>query len=335
MEVLARSFVPPRGPLYLSALLLSCSACGLRGSGGGPADGGAGAESGPDAAAAARDASPDGTHSAAGPRRLRVVSWNVRNLFDATDDPATYDDVPTLPQLRAKLQAIGTVLGRLDADIVLLQEVENRRVLDELADGPLADAGYVQRYLFEGHDPRGIDVAALCRLPVERVASHLDERFPSPDGSGTRRFARDLLELFVRVGDGTLVVATTHFRSQRDGADADHHRLAEATQVQRIVARRIATGHPWFLLAGDLNDTPGSPALQALQRDGVLQWLLGELPPSERWSYRAGRHRALIDHALATGALRSRLRGLQVRFERNETVWSTSDHAPLVIDLAF
>ncbi len=297
-------------------------------------------EAGPDGPTA-DDAGPlvdDGAADAEpprGPDRLRVVTWNVRNLFDATDDPNTFDDVPALPELRAKLDAIGAVLLRLDADIVLLQEVENRRVLDELADGPLAGAGYTERVLMDGRDPRGIDVAALSRLPFERVASHLDERFPSPDGSGTRRFARDLLELFVRVADGTLIVATTHFRSQRDGADADSHRLAEATQTQRIVARRIETGQPWFLLAGDLNDEPGSPTLAALERDDVLQWLLGELPADEQWSYRSGRRRSLIDHALATPELQRRARGLQVRFDRDEPVWTASDHAPLIVDLAF
>ncbi len=289
--------------------------------------------------AASEAPSPDastGDDEPSGPQHLRIVTWNVRNFFDTVDDPDTYDEVPSRSEFQRKLRQIGGVLRRIDADVVLLQEVEHAALLDALAEGPLREQGYTERVLLEGHDPRGIDVAALSKLPFRRVASHREERFPSPDGSGTRRFARDLLELFVRAGGRELIVATTHFRSQRDGTEADAHRLAEATQAWRIVSRRAETGYPLYLLAGDLNDALDSEPLRALTADDILLPLVPRLlPERERWSYRTGSRRALIDHALASPPLLAALRHIEGRFERTDSVWEASDHAPLVIDLVF
>ncbi len=324
-------------PRFLSTLALlawAAAACGPTRPGQEPQDGG------PERADRGTPTQPgDGGDAAtpdSGPQHLRLVTWNVRDLFDTRDDPDTYDEVSSRPALQTKLSRLGEVLRGIDADIVLLQEVENQNVLQSLAEGPLGGLGYEERILFEGRDPRGIDVAALSRLPLLRVASHLEERFPSPDGSGTRRFARDLLEVFVRAGGRDIIVATTHFRSQRDGAEADAHRLAEATQTRRIVSRRAETGYPLYLLAGDLNDVPGSEALNALTSGGTLRHVVPmTLPEAERWSYRVGSQRVLIDHALASPALLASLRSMTARFERSETVWSASDHAPLVVDLVF
>ena len=81
-------------------------------------------------------------------------------------------------------------LSGCDADIVCLQEVENRRVLDDLAtllrqdDGP----GYAHIVHREGPDHRGVDVAMLFGERVEGV--ELCDEFGELVG-GHLEFGRD------------------------------------------------------------------------------------------------------------------------------------------------
>ncbi|HEX7623549.1 MAG TPA: hypothetical protein VF400_08265, partial [Anaeromyxobacteraceae bacterium] len=82
---------------------------------------------------------------AAFPSSLRVASWNVHDLFDEVDrtsPPGELDTVLSPAEVEAKLARTGAVLARLDADVILLQEVENLALLERLAAGPLAGAGY-------------------------------------------------------------------------------------------------------------------------------------------------------------------------------------------------
>src|SRR5690606_32942223 len=85
---------------------------------------------------------------------VRVATCNVHDLFDETDrlvPPGDADAVPSPAEVDAKLSRVAAVLVRLDADLVLLQEVENGPILRRLADR----AGYPEARLVEGPDPRG------------------------------------------------------------------------------------------------------------------------------------------------------------------------------------
>jgi len=65
---------------------------------------------------------------------------------------------------------VAAVLEALDADAVLLQEVEDLPLLGRLA----LRAGYPEARLLDGNDPRGIDVGLLSRLPVVRSRFYLE-----------------------------------------------------------------------------------------------------------------------------------------------------------------
>ena len=170
--------------------------------------------------------------------RVSIMTFNVENLFDNVDDPGkndlTYlalsakqseehkavcgeievdrwrdqclnwdwsDDI-----ISHKLEVVAGVILQVNdgrgPDIVALQEVENLGILERLRNEHLADAGYNESILIEGHDLRGIDVAFLTRLPLagpptlhrtdfgnaeqERVADTrgiLEATFELPDGS--------------------------------------------------------------------------------------------------------------------------------------------------------
>lgn len=270
---------------------------------------------------AAGDAGPGDAGEAA---PLAVVTWNVENFFDAIDDPDTEDDVPTGAQVSRKVEELARVLRAADADVIVLQEVENEAVLDRLANA----IDYPHRGLMPGNDPRGINLAWIARVEPTMVAHHIDDRFPAPDGSREFRFARDAVEVFLEVGGAEIAIMILHLRSQREGGD--DHRLAEATQAHSVVRRRGELGTPRMLVMGDLNDEPGSPAIDALTSDGLLVDLAAELPVDERWTFTGFGDRKQFDYVLATEGMREWLVPGSVRVLRGAEVETASDHFPVV-----
>ena len=107
---------------------------------------------------------------------VRLATYNVLNLFDAEDDPYC-DDEGTNPKPREQLEKLAETIRNVNADVLALQEVENRRYLERFNTAFLGDLGYEHVVLFEGNDGRGIDVAVLSRLPVGPVTSYRHMRW--------------------------------------------------------------------------------------------------------------------------------------------------------------
>lgn len=265
------------------------------------------------------------------PADLTIATWNLENFFDSRNDPDTFDDTPSSSAVARKVTAVGRVLATLDADVLVLQEVENVGMLNRLADGPLSSMGYDQRILMDAFDPRGIDVGFLSRLPIDRIASHMDESFPNADGSRNWHFARDAPEIFVNVGGFSVIVMGVHFRSKvGGGSEQADHRLAEALQVRRILDQRVMFGDTLAVLAGDMNDTPGSSTLSALLDGGGLVDVTRSIPESSRYTTNfSGVHRQ-FDYILATPDMAPFVVTSSVRVIHGGDVDGASDHSPVV-----
>jgi endonuclease/exonuclease/phosphatase family metal-dependent hydrolase len=141
-------------------------------------------------------------------------------------------------------------------------------------------------------------VAILSKTPIDSVTGHRDlERLVRPDGSRTN-FSREFLEAHVRASDGTEVVLfAAHFRSKV--MDDPGRRLAEA-QVSRRIVTDVAAALPTalVLMAGDLNDGPGTPTLDALvANDGLLR-AAADLPVANQVTYVFNGRGEAIDHIL-------------------------------------
>ena len=111
-------------------------------------------------------------------RTITVVSYNVQNLFDATDDGGEYRQFTraggwTSDLYSAKLRAIGSALRAAapgGADLVALQEVEHYAAARRLLDQELGGLGYRHVvWLPDPHNPTGPVV--LSKLPVRRVGA--------------------------------------------------------------------------------------------------------------------------------------------------------------------
>lgn len=240
---------------------------------------------------------------------LKVATWNLENFFDAWDDPYREDE-ETEPSFvsEPRRQRIADALRLLDADVVCLQEVENRFALEEFVAAYLPDSGY-QTVLIEGNDGRGIDVALLSRLPVESVTSHRQRRFPDAKGK-EQRFQRDLLR--VRIGGALNAdLFVVHFKSQQGGDGADVVREAEAREAVSILRAELDRDPKWrALVAGDFNDVSGQPVVELFLQPRAAggAGLADACAGTDKSSYHQEPYVSRIDFLLLTPALAADLR---------------------------
>jgi endonuclease/exonuclease/phosphatase family metal-dependent hydrolase len=212
---------------------------------------------------------------------LRLATYNVQNLFGPAPDagePNRQEPTvrPSASDYATKLAGLASVIDRIAADVLVLQEVETRGVLGDLAEAVAPRLDYEFRYLYAGNDPRGIDLAVLSRVPAARIVRHDEEVFrvltaacaagsTGPDCEDYR-YARDCLELHLLVRGQPLVLLAVHLKAREDETVADDaKRLAEAQHTRQIAdrLRREDPERPVIVL-GDFNAWPVTPERGAL-----------------------------------------------------------------------
>ncbi|MEE9391466.1 MAG: endonuclease/exonuclease/phosphatase family protein [Planctomycetota bacterium] len=253
--------------------------------------------------------------------RLRIASWNMLNLFDNFDEPNKPDE-GTPPKSFAEMQFLAKAIDDLDADILGVQEVENRAVLEALNAHLKRPFVYVE--LIEGNDHRGIDVGLLSRLPVVRAASHRQL-----DLETNHRFARDFPLFRVQIAKGEFIeVGVLHLKSKRGKAsESNAWRRAEADGIRRIVARqrKLEPKVP-VVIMGDFNDTREAKTLEPIF--ATFNDPTKIVPAAERYSFSFRGNREQIDFILGLGMPRADKAYFLQRAD------SPSDHSPVIVDFA-
>ncbi|MFD1326336.1 endonuclease/exonuclease/phosphatase family protein [Mycoplana ramosa] len=252
---------------------------------------------------------------------LRLATFNVENLMSRFEsvgfrNQTRQDRVLRLFKIRSeaeyqRLEEARTIaltddarqqsalaIADADADILCLQEVDNMEALQAFEYGYLfkmVGNGYRQRYLIEGNDKRGIDVAVLMReetldgqkIECVDVRSHAALTYRDLDLYGPelaplmpddRIFKRDCLELDLRIGGRPLTLYVVHFKSMGpgngglDGRSATMPvRTAEARAVRRIIEDRFGAGNTankHFAICGDMNDYQEKLLVEGDRRNG-------------------------------------------------------------------
>lgn len=269
--------------------------------------------------------------------RVRVGTFNVRLFFDTVCQSGTcastdFEQVSTQAAFDARANQLADAIRSLEVDVLALQELETQACLDALLQRLSGELPY--GVLGELGTAGSVDVAILSRTPLTGVVGHRAlTRLERPDGSRTS-FTRELLEAHALASNGgEVVLFAAHFRS-KSTPDDPGRRLAEA-QVSRQLLEAAAAARPQalVLLAGDLNDTPGSPPLEALTADGGLLRAAADLPAADQATYVFNGRGEAIDHVLQAvtpgGALRPRS---AVVWKSGTRGYGGSDHAALTAD---
>lgn len=219
-------------------------------------------------------------------RDVTLMTFNVENLFDTTDDPDRRDEtyLPLQQKRSAEHRAlcatvevevwrnqclhwdwspavVDTKLERIAAailqvnggrgpDIIAFQEVENIAILERLRSEYLGAANYRPAILIEGQDQRGIDVAFLSRLPVSGEPQLHAMRFREFPGSRVRD-TRGILQADFQLPDGSILTGfAVHF-------PAPYHPFAMRELAYDFLNQLRANlpAERSFFAAGDFNTT--------------------------------------------------------------------------------
>lgn len=257
---------------------------------------------------------------------IRIGTYNVKNMFDAADDPHKADDEAITPY---RMEALAEVILAIDCDILALQEVENIEILRQFNSEYLHDL-YSEIVLIEGNDPRGIDVAILSEIELSGIESFRDYEIRSNDS--IIYFSRDLVSVHWTGPDGSdWTLLTTHLKSGGDDASRNR-RTHQAEAIARII--RDQRWVSWWgrgrcILAGDLNAEPWAEDLEALSAVPFSD-PAKDLP--YRYTHASGK---VLDYILLSPDADSRYALGSVTVYRDGPVEYASDHFPVYLDLEF
>jgi len=259
--------------------------------------------------------------------RLRVATYNIHKGVTAFGR-------------RSRVAELRLALHRIDADLVFLQEVQerNERLARRLAQDSrstqldvLASSGYEHRaYGVNAIYPHGHHGnAILSRLPIERFANH--------DISDHMLEQRGVLHAVVRLPGAeprAIHLLCAHFGL------AKRSRARQAAWVARFIEREIPDQSP-LILAGDFNDWQQGVDVLLRERLGLRD--VSDRMPAAGWVERllpwrkpppVSRTFPSIAPTLALD--RIYVRGLTpraVHVPRGRAWARCSDHAPLIADL--
>jgi endonuclease/exonuclease/phosphatase family metal-dependent hydrolase len=207
--------------------------------------------------------------------------YNVENLFDTIDTPGVNDAEYTPGSAKQwnttrylrKLDRLAQVIGDMGKDlhpqglaIVGLCEVENKQVVEDLANTKgIRDRGYKVVHE-DGPDRRGIDAALMYDPKRFKVLGHKSYRLTMPDKPDM--LTRDQLLVSGILDGDTMHVIVAHWPSRRGGEKRSMpNRKAAAELGRHIIDSLLArNADARVLYMGDLNDDPVSPSVERYLR---------------------------------------------------------------------
>jgi predicted extracellular nuclease len=210
-------------------------------------------------------------------KAIRVMFYNVENLFDTIDSPDTFDEDFT-PQgklsysgkrYQEKLAHLAKVIDssfvNAAPSLLGLCEVENENVVKALRD-QIAIPIHLAVVHHESPDQRGIDNALLYdSLQFSLIATHAIR----VDLGEDERPTRDILMVHLqdRVFGEELAVFVNHWPSRYGGEEESAWKRMKAAQVLAQAVDSVQQKHPniGILVMGDLNDHPNDASVLSLE----------------------------------------------------------------------
>lgn len=172
---------------------------------------------------------------------FRIASYNPENLFDLQNDGTEYDEYKPFSQFwdrkgyETKLKNVAKVLKDLDADIVVLEEIENRYVLLEL----LKKLNY-RYFAFDKKEKASVGIAIISKFPI------LYKEIIQTTSVGERE--RNILKATLQIENKKISIYGNHWRSKRA---MESERVKYALTLLEYLKK--SNSKEDYLIVGDFN----------------------------------------------------------------------------------
>jgi hypothetical protein len=268
-----------------------------------------------------------GSSQDTGYKPVRLMFYNVENLFDIKDDSLTNDNdfLPgggmrwTYSRYKNKINSLYKTIVAAGSwappEIVAFCEVENRQVLKDLVYGTYLSKFDYKIVHQDSPDQRGIDVCLIYRADSVTL---LDYRYWIPSGIKREEFVtRSVLCARFAINGDTLNLIVNHWPSRRGGVLAGEDlRRTIAVMIREkadSISRRSLSGGK-IVIAGDFNCTPDDTEIRTLVDGAESHVRLQDLSesPAEKGqgTYRYMGSWEMIDQIIVSGSLLSADKGL-------------------------
>jgi predicted extracellular nuclease len=205
---------------------------------------------------------------------ITVVSYNVENLYDYDDDLRNSGDDDFLPtsakqwtkeRYEKKVADLAKVIYSIDSinlpALVGLSEVENKKVVIDLANNEKLKSGNYYIVHEESPDERGIDVAFMYKQDIFKYIKHqtIELNFKEDTTDKTR----DILYIKGLIENDTFHVFVNHWSSRSGGQEESEFKRIAAASLLRNFIDSIFIIEPLanIIIMGDMNDEPQNTSL--------------------------------------------------------------------------
>ncbi len=188
---------------------------------------------------------------------INLMTWNVENLFDDIYNGTEYRDfIPgetgwTSEDFHGKMNSLSDAIRRLipgGPDVLLLQEIENVNVLEIFNTDYLKGMDY--RYCFLARkEGQAAGTSILSRYPASKVFTH-------QTSSPLNRGGRPIMEIWLDLPDGTIIIFNNHWKSKSGGEEETEPARRDSASFLNRRLDELFNEVPDIpvLIAGDLNE---------------------------------------------------------------------------------
>ena len=290
---------------------------------------------------------------------ITVATWNVENFVDAHDNPYIDNSRENSPgeSMYGRFDLLVKGLRSLDADVVVLQEIESEAFVMDIAENHLSDMGY--EFFTATESPDWFqNVVLMSRVPLGVVESYADvvtpvEGITAENGDPAAQSLTNnriwRAEVFARP-DYAIHVVGAHLKAGRGTRNAGW-RIGQIRLLHERFNNLLATDpNANILVAGDLNSLNNSPELRLLLNHparpapdsltaGTADWnaeFADPLHGTDTFTHSSDAPERQLDYILVNEGARPELvpGSAEVAYPLNESdMIKLSDHLPVVIQL--
>ena len=209
-----------------------------------------------------------------------IAFYNVENLFDTINDPSKYDERSPIMELKTaqseiykkKVRNMANVISKIGAEtsrnapaVIGICEVENRSVIEDLANDPELISKNYGIVHYDSPDERGIDVALMYQKALfSPLNSSTHQTKLTDNSSDGRDYTRDVLLVSGYLQGDLIHVLVNHWPSRSGGEARSRSKREAAAAVNKRLVDSIQKQDPYakIFVMGDLNDNPTNSSLK-------------------------------------------------------------------------